>query len=151
MSHRYYLKKLTSNELGYRKGRLSNGQMLYVSKQAASFFPPLSRAVNNDSVLLEFTVDHREHPVWLNIVYHNDLFNREGGTRDEYRIYLSRDMAPDDFFFRPDDIVLMERIAEGRYALTRFRQGNEHYDVLDDLIEKSSMRGRHALVEDLPI
>jgi hypothetical protein len=150
MSFRYYLKKLTSNELGYRKGRLSTGQMLYVSKQAADFFPPLSAEVNNDSVLLEFIVDYRDHPVFLNLVYHNDKYNRQDGTRDEYRIYLNRDIAPDDFFFRPDDIVLMERLGDRRYSLRRYRTGNAHFVALDSIIAESSMRGRHALVDNLP-
>jgi hypothetical protein len=151
MPHRYYLKKLTTNELGYRKGRLTTGQMFYVSKQAIDFFPPLSAEVNNDSVLLEFVVDYRDHPVFLNLVYHNDKYNRQDGTRDEYRIYLSRDIAPDDFFFRPDDIVLMERLVEARYALRRFRSGHADYDVLELLIANAGMRGRHALVDQLPI
>ena len=109
MSYKYYLKKLTSNELGYRKGKLTNGQMFYISKQAADFFPPLSKEVNNDSAMLEFNVEYKEDPIFLNLVYHNDKFNREDGTRDEYRIYLNREIAPDDFFFRPGDIIVIER------------------------------------------
>jgi hypothetical protein len=108
MKYRYYLKKLTSNELGYRNGKLSTGQMFYISKQASEFFPPLSAEINNDSVFLEVDVEYRSEPVYLNMVYHNDKYNKEDGTRDEYRIYLNRDIAPDDFFFRPDDIVLFE-------------------------------------------
>ena len=32
MSYKYYLKKLTGNELGYRSGKLTTGQMFYISK-----------------------------------------------------------------------------------------------------------------------
>lgn len=98
MSYKYYLKKLTSNELGYRKGKLTNGQMFYISKQAVEFFPPLRTEINNDTAVLEFNVEYKKEPIYLNIVYHNDKFNREDGTRDEYRIYLNREIAPDDFF-----------------------------------------------------
>ena len=48
MSYRFYLKKLTTNELGYRKGKLVTGQMFFISKYAAGFFPPLSKEINNE-------------------------------------------------------------------------------------------------------
>jgi hypothetical protein len=145
MKYKYYLKKLTSNELGYRKGKLTNGQMFYISKQATDFFPPLSTEINNDSAVLEFNVEYKEDPVYLNLVYHNDKFNREDGTRDEYRIYLNREIAPDDFFFRPDDIIVIERKDDHKYKLEKFREGNTEYDKLNLLITTSKMKGQHAL------
>ena len=145
MIYKYYLKKLTSNELGYRKGKLTNGQMFYISKQASDFFPPLSTEINNDTAVLEFNVEYKEVPVYLNLVYHNDKFNREDGTRDEYRIYLNREIAPDDFFFRPGDIIVLERKDEYKYVLEKFRKGNVNYDKLDSIITESRIRGQHAL------
>jgi hypothetical protein len=150
MSFKYYLKKLTSNELGYRKGKLSTGQMFYISKQATEFFPPLSMDINNDTVLLEFEVEYRKVPVYLNLVYHNDKHNREEGTRDEYRIYLNRDIAPDDFFFRPGDIIVLERKDEHKYILEKFREG-ENYNYLNQIIINSNMRGNHALADNILI
>ena len=149
MSYKYYLKKLTSNELGYRKGKLTNGQMFYVSKQAVDFFPPLNKEINNDSAMLEFNVEYKEDPIYLNLVYHNDKYNREDGTRDEYRIYLNREIAPDDFFFRPGDIIVIERKDEHKYILEKFREGHEKYVNLDDIITESRMRGQHALSNKL--
>ena len=149
MSYKYYLKKLTSNELGYRKGKLTNGQMFYISKQAADFFPPLSIEINNDTAVLEFNVEYKEDPVYLNLVYHNDKFNREDGTRDEYRIYLNREIAPDDFFFRPRDIIVIERKDEHKYVLEKFREGNKNYDKLHAIITESKMRGQHALTDKI--
>lgn len=149
MSYKYYLKKLTSNELGYRKGKLTNGQMFYISKQALDFFPSLSKEVNNDSAMLEFNVEYKEDPIYLNLVYHNDKFNREDGTRDEYRIYLNREIAPDDFFFRPGDIIIIERKDEHKYILEKLREGNDRYSKLDTIITESKMRGQHALKNKL--
>lgn len=149
MNCRYYLKKLTSNELGYRKGKLTNGQMFYISKQAIAFFPSLSKKVNNDTVVLEFSVEYKEKPIYLNLVYHNDKFNREGGTRDEYRIYLNREIAPDDFFFRPGDIILIERKDENRYILEKIRKGDNKYVNLETIIKASKIRGQHGLVNFL--
>jgi hypothetical protein len=149
MCHKYYLKKLTSNELGYRKGKLSNGQMFYISKQAADFFPKLSTEINNDTAILEINVEYKNDPIFLNLVYHNDKFNREKGTRDEYRIYLNREIAPDDFFFRPDDIIIFERIGENNYILNKYRIGNIKYEKLNILINDSKVRGKHALLLNL--
>lgn len=149
MSYKYYLKKLTSNELGYRKGKLTNGQIFYISKQAVDFFPLLSSEVNNDTAVLEFIVEYKAHPIYLNLVYHNDKYNREEGTRDEYRIYLNREIAPDDYFFRPDDIIVIERRDEYKYVLKKFREGNNKYDKLDAIINGSRMRGQHALTDQL--
>jgi hypothetical protein len=149
MCHKYYLKKLTSNELGYRKGKLSNGQMYYISKQAADFFPKLSTEINNDTAILEINVEYKNDPVFLNLVYHNDKFNREKGTRDEYRIYLNREIAPDDFFFRPDDIIIFERKGENKYILQKYRKGSDLYNNLELLIIKNKMRGQHALLNNL--
>jgi hypothetical protein len=149
MNYKYYLKKLTSNELGYRKGKLANGQMFYISKQAAEFFPPLSTDINNDSVVIELNVEYRSEPVYLNLVYHNDKFNREDGTRDEYRIYLNRDIAPDDFFFRPDDIIVLERLDEYKYYLRKYRDGSPKYNKMKNIIKNSSIRGKHALIKKI--
>jgi hypothetical protein len=149
MSYKYYLKKLTANELGYRNGKLSTGQMFYISKQAADFFPTLSRSINNDSTDLVFEVDYRKDPVYLSLVYHNDKYNREQGTRDEYRIYLNRDIAPDDFFFRPDDIIVMEKIVENRYKLSLYRKENKEYDNLNDIMKKFKLKGKHAMLKKI--
>ena len=124
---------------------MTNGQMFYISKQASDFFPPLSTEINNDTAVLEFNVEYKEVPVYLNLVYHNDKFNREDGTRDEYRIYLNREIAPDDFFFRPGDIIVLERKDEYKYVLEKLRKGNVNYDKLDSIITESRIRGQHAL------
>jgi hypothetical protein len=149
MSYKYYIKKLTANELGYRNGKLATGQMFYISKQATGFFPPLSAEINNDTAVLEFNVEYKEDPVYINLVYHNDKFNREDGTRDEYRIYLNREIAPDDFFFRPDDIIVIERKDEHKYVLEKFREGNKLYGKLKNIIAESNTRGQHALADNL--
>jgi hypothetical protein len=83
------------------------------------------------------------------MVYHNDKYNRIDGTRDEFRIYLNRDVAPDDFFFRPNDIVIFEKISENYYSLKKFREGDFGFESLDELIKTSKLRGAHALLDDL--
>lgn len=149
MAHKYYLKKLTANELGYRKDKLKTGQIFYVSKQAKDFFPTLRSDVNNDNVMIQVAVEYRDSPVYVNFVYHNDKFNREDGTRDEYRIYLNRDIAPNDFFFRPEDIVVFCRVSELSYTMKKYREGDFEYDSFNEKIKGSKLRGFHALLEEL--
>jgi hypothetical protein len=149
MLHKYYLKKLTSNELGYRNDKLKTGQIFYISKQAVDFFPTLRADINNDNVMLQITVDYRESPIYVNLVYHNDKYNREDGTRDEYRIYLNRDMAPNDYFFRPGDIVVFCKISEFNYSLKKYREGDFEFDSFCEKIKTSKLRGFHALLDEL--
>jgi hypothetical protein len=149
MINKYYLKKLTSNELGYRNDKLKTGQIFYISKQAVDFFPPLSPKINNDNVLIQVSVEYRETPIYVNLVFHNDKFNREDGTRDEYRIYLNRDIAPNDYFFRPGDIVVFCRVSESNYTMKKYREGDFEYDSFNDKISNSKLRGSHALLEAL--
>jgi hypothetical protein len=139
-----YLKKLGSQELGYRKGVQTTGGYFYISKQALSFFPELSKEIHNDSVKLEFSVEYRDCPFFLNLVYHNDKFNKSSGTRNEYRIYLTRDVAPDDFFFKPNDIIVIRRLENKKYFLLKWREGSELYDKLDSIISSSKIKGNHA-------
>jgi len=151
MLFNYYLKRLTKNELGYRNNKLVTGQFLYISKEASLFFPTLSQSIHNDHKHIELLVDYKEHPIFVNYIYHNDKFNRPGGTRDEFRIYLNRDVAPDDFFFRPNDIVIFEKISENYYSLKKFREGDFGFESLDEYIKSSKLRGAHALTDDLII
>jgi hypothetical protein len=149
MRNKLYLKKLGAQELGYRKGKQTTGGYFYISKNATSFFPELSKSKLNDTVVLEFKVDYRNEPIFINLVYHNDKFCKLSGSRDEYRIYLNRDIAPDDYFFRPNDIIIFQRIEENKYSLERIREGNDNYNRLNKIIFESQLQGNHALVENL--
>jgi hypothetical protein len=149
INYKYYLKKLTSNELGYRKNRLVTGQMLYLSKQAIDFFPHLEKRIHNDSTRIDINVEYQPNPVKVNLVFHNDKYSRNEGTRDEYRIYLNREIAPDDFFFRPNDIVIFERESINKYKLTLIKLGDSKYVHFDAIIKDNFVRGSHALVNSL--
>ena len=146
---KYYIKKLNSNELGYRNNRLVTGQIFYISKQAVTFFPPLSPKIHNDSRNIEIKVEYRTSPIFVNLIFHNDKYSRPEGTRDEYRIYLNRDIAPDDFFFRPNDIIIFERTDIDKYILTFIKPTHTKYVYFENLIKENFVRGSHALVEHL--
>jgi hypothetical protein len=151
MLFNYYLKRLTKNELGYRNNKLVTGQFLYISKEASPFFPTLSQSIHNDHKYIELLVDYKDHPIFVNYIYHNDKFNRVGGTRDEFRIYLNRDFAPDDFFYKPNDIIIFKKNSENKYQFQKVNQSDKNYDYLNTLIENNHIRGSHALIETLNI
>jgi hypothetical protein len=74
-----YIKKLTPQELGYRKGRLMTGGYFYISKSAVgNFFKELDKYVLNDDLRLDFN-DPLEPDgiIQATYVYHNDKFARE--------------------------------------------------------------------------
>ena len=146
---KFYIKKLTSNELGYRNNRLVTGQIFYISKQAVSFFPSLNPNIHNDSINIQVKVEYHSSPIQVNLVFHNDKYSRSEGTRNEYRIYLNRDIAPDDFFFRPNDIIIFEREATDKYVLSIIKPSDTKYVYFENLIKENFVRGSHALVENL--
>jgi len=94
---KFYLKKLTPQELGYRKGKQTTGAYFYISKSVIDFFPTLGIEVLNDSVIINIQTKFRKEPVEATYVYHNDKFVKNMGTRSEYRIYLNRGVSPNDF------------------------------------------------------
>jgi hypothetical protein len=143
-----YIKKLTPQELGYRKGRLTTGGYFYVSKSAVgSFFETLDKKLHNDSRNLIFNDPlKKNHTIEASYVYHNDLFALDNGTRNEYRIYLNRDLAKHELHFQPDDIVVFERKESDRLTLSHYRPGSEKYEELLNIINTNFVRGNHALL-----
>ena len=150
----FYIKKLGSQELGSPKpdGTVSRGRYIYVTKAYENFFPHLSTTVTNDNVLVPVIPPFSEEKIYTTLVYHNDKFNVEGGTRDEFRLYLNRNLDPDRGYFRVDDIVVFERIETGTpvplYFLYRFNATDSFYNDLAARIEASPIKGGHALAGD---
>lgn len=152
----FYIKKLGSQELGSLKpdGTISRGRYIYISKDCAGFFPYLSKLQNNDTVVIPIIAPFSDAKIYSRFVYHNDKYNIVGGTRDEYRLYLNKDLDTDRRFFQVNDIVVFERIDERidgsvspLYFIHVYNIANEHYYTLDRLVENSGIRGNHALLE----
>jgi hypothetical protein len=158
---KYYIKKLTKNELGISSdGRIARGRFLYISKACEEFFPHLSKLVTNDNVLLQVYPPFSNSKVYTSYVYHNDFYTISNGTRDEYRLYLNQELDPDRNYFKVDDIVVFERLEVLEkateeipktiplYVLYRYQSVDLNYNRLLKLIEASPIKGNHALVED---
>lgn len=148
MKYKKYIKKLTPQELGYRKGRLKTGGYFYVSKTAVgSFFEKLDKNTHNDSRNLTFNDPFKEgHTIKASYVYHNDLYALDNGTRNEYRIYLNRDLAKHELHFQPDDIIVFEWEDDGILTLSHYRVNDENYEELLHAIKINHARGNHALL-----
>jgi hypothetical protein len=145
-----YIKKLTTQELGYRKGRLMTGGYFYISKSAVgSFFKELSKYVLNDFLRLDFN-DPLEpgNIIQASYVYHNDQFAVENGTRNEYRIYHNRAIATHNLHFQPFEIIVFHKIDENQYRLEHFTRIDKEYTNLENIILESKIRGNHALLTE---
>lgn len=143
-----YIKKLTTQELGYRKGRLMTGGYFYISKAAiGTFFKELDKYILNDFLRLDFN-DPLEpgNIIQASYVYHNDKFARENGTRNEYRIYHNRDIATHSLHFQPFEIVVFIREGIDNYKIEHFTPIHEKYKIFEVIIKNSKIRGDHALL-----
>lgn len=146
MKYKKYVKKLTPQELGYRNGRLRNGQYFYISKSAVgSFFERLDKYILNDKRSLTFN-DPLEQgkKIKATYVYHNDKY-ADNGTRDEYRIYLNRNLAKHELHFQPNDIVVFEMLNDSSINLQHYSESSDGYKDLLKEIENSKIRGNHSL------
>lgn len=158
MDNQAYIRKLNSQELGYRRGAPQKaGRYILVSKQALELFPPLSDSVLNDHIMIYLIPPNSDRAVLTNFVYHNSKIAEEKpGGRDEFRIYLNSGNDTGRDFFKPDDIVVFHRelmeVAdeEKSYAYRTYyfpaeRKGSE-YEKLEELLSRGEVRGSHALV-----
>ena len=149
MSFKVYLKKLTTQELGYRKGRLMTGQYFYISKAVIGpFFKELDKYKLNDHLSLIFNDPFEAgKKIHATFVYHNDKFALCNGTRNEYRIYLNREIAKHDLHFQPSDIVAIIKTHDNSLDIRLFRKKDGKYLRLSYFINRSNIRGNHALIE----
>ena len=143
-----YIKKLTPQELGYRKGQLTTGGYFYISKAAVgAFFEKLSDTIHNDSLQLDFNDPFNEGEIInASYIFHNDLYALENGTRNEYRIYLNREISKHELHFRPDDIIVFLK-DENTFSIKHYKKSNKIYETLDEIINGSKTRGNHAVLK----
>ena len=173
---KYYLKRLGQQELGsVRNGRAQRGRYIYISKdnRVLDLFPPLSRTVTNDSSYIPIIplYERLAKKVYCNFTYHNDKFNIDGGTRNEYRIYINNGLEDHNLLFQPNDILIFRAVEASVlqkdiisdnipeyavedskvYFLYRcFERNTVMYKRCSELIEESGIRGNgHAIYEGI--
>jgi 5-methylcytosine-specific restriction protein B len=137
--NKFYLKRLLENELGYRNGTPTTGETFMVSKEAGwHFFPPLGITVKNDhrKLLISSKISGEFHSVTY--TYHNDKFF--GGSRNEFRIYLTSDLLSDFTRLVPNDLVLISMVHESdnKYEMLHIKKGDNEFKFFDDLLGKEN-------------
>ena len=146
---KYYLKKLTANELGYRKGVApSSLYAFFISSKAAEFFPKLSHEILNDYTYINVFVEHLSVNTKLKLVYHNLGYHSVKSNKSEYHLYLNKEAAPSIDTYLPNDIIIFSKQSLGNYLIKLIRSEQKPflYSFLDQLISESSIRGKHAIL-----
>ena len=152
----YYIKKLGFQELGSPKpdGSVSRGRYFLISKKSEDFFPPLSQTELNDTIILPIIPPNSTQKIYCSYVFHNDKYHGSlaKSPRNEYRFYLNSKIDPKRAYFKPDDIVVFNKIEAEQnvafYQMQLFREGDNNYETLDGLISSSKLAGGHALIKD---
>lgn len=155
--YQYYLKKCGFQELGSKNdnGKRQRGAYLLTSKSTLFFFPPLSKTQLNDNTLLPIIPLNSGEKIYCNYVYNNDKYHDSQALnpRDEYRIYLNKTIEAKTGEFVAGDIVVVrkENIMKNSnmqtiYLLDLIKPDDTlYYNKLNEIIEKSPIRGNYAL------
>ncbi|MCK4481617.1 HNH endonuclease [Candidatus Bathyarchaeota archaeon] len=150
-----YARKLYDQELGYRKEEPRKaGRYIFISKRAIPYFPPLSTNIRNDYLFVNLIPPTSDRIVLTKYVYHNDrIVDQKPYGRDEFRLYLNSENDPNGDYFKPDDIVLIDKYTvkdEFVYRIYHFpvEEKSTEYKMIEQLIMKGQIKGgRHALIE----
>lgn len=118
---KYLLKKCGHQELGSMGTSVmpNRGQYLLMAMQSEvlSFFPSLSETRQNDFRLVSFYPIYTNDKVYCRFVYHNDKFH--GSTakhpRNEYRLYLNREIQGGKLLYREGGIVVFRMVEESNF------------------------------------
>jgi predicted restriction endonuclease len=151
-----YAHILNAQELGFRKGEPHKaGRYLYVAKNAAEYFPPLSNRILNDQVIIDVVPPDTNSVALTTFKYHNSKWaeNKDNG-RDEYRMYFNLDNDRNREFYEPGDIILIKPFQsadETIYKLFRFtpKLNGDKYRKLQTLIfQADKSHHSHALFNE---
>lgn len=149
-----YIRKINANEIGIRKGGKSKraGSFLMVSKKCLDFFPYLDPKLIDDKCQITAITPNSKGTLLIEYVYHNKgIHENVRGTRNEYRLYIPREID-EDSYLEPEDLILMKHIKEydGFFCLKLFliknAKSNEYKKILN-LLGKET----HKIVEKVDI
>lgn len=177
---KYLLKRCGHQELGSMGSGLQpqRGQYLLIAMrdEVLSFFPPLSKTQMNDYRLVPFYPLYAKSKVYCRFVYHNDKFH--GSTaihpRNEYRLYLNREVQGGGLKFFEGGIVVLRMVDENDYSkgllldyasiddVSKYRlydrilegcyvEGNKNYGVFSGAITEFESLAASALRESTDV
>ena len=138
----FYVKKLYSNELGWRSGKPNKaGKFLLVSKKAAEYFPPHNLDDIDPSMSLGIIVNDMKHLVNAEYTHDNDPKSKHRGK--DRRIYLNEEIDPDGSYFQPNHYIVFfkyfdESDKEIKFILYRFTPEHKEYEKLEKITQKKN-------------
>ena len=77
MDNKVYLKKLTENELGYRRHEKKADEAFFISQEVKDYFPSLSEQILNDHTSLNLYCLEKEEPILIKLTYHNSKLSEK--------------------------------------------------------------------------
>ena len=107
----FYIKKLYSNELGWRGGKPNKaGKFLFVSKKenVINFFPTHNSDEIDPSMSLGIIVHDMKRLINAEYIYHNNKVSRHQGK--DRRIYLNEEIDPNGSYFQPGHYIVFLNI-----------------------------------------
>ncbi|MFG1481475.1 ATP-binding protein [Halobacteriovorax sp. HFRX-2_2] len=147
-----YVRLVNANEIGIRKAGKSKraGSFLMVSKKCLDFLPELNAKVPDDTIRVQYISPNDQNINLVEYVWHNKALHEERSTRNEYRLYFSRDLDAQNYI-EPQDIVVMKRVKESSFdGLKLFlfkKEKDKEYDLITEIIGSKT----HSLHEKLNI
>lgn len=147
-----YVRRVNANEIGIRKGGKSKraGSFLMVSKRCLNFLPDLNPKIADDTLRIQYISPNGQNMGLVEYVWHNKSLHEENSTRNEHRLYFSRELDGSNYI-EPNDIIVMKKVFENNFdgiKLFLFKKDKDkEYGLISDLIGTST----HSLHEKINI
>lgn len=148
---KYLLKKCGHQELGSmdESMRPQRGQYLLMAMkdEVLSFFPHLSQTQQNDFRLVPICPLYTNDKVYCRFVYHNDRYHGSTAVhpRNEYRLYLNREVQGGELKFFEGGIVIFRRINEEDFEsglyVDYIAPNESRYDACNSLLINNQLEG----------
>lgn len=146
---KYLLKRCGHQELGSMDASMKpqRGQYLLMSLQndVLSFFPPLSTSQKNDFRMVALYPLYCEGKVYCRFVYHNDKFHGSTAVhpRNEYRLYLNREVQGGCTLFHENGIVALRLVDEANFESGLYvdyvAPGSASYATYDAIMKTNAL------------
>lgn len=148
---KYLIKRCGHQELGSMDASMKpqRGQYLLMAMkdEVLSFFPPLSQTQQNDFRLVPIYPVYTSDKVYCRFVYHNDKYHNSTAKhpRNEYRLYLNREVQGGTLKFFEDGLVVIRMVDEANYEDGLFvdyiGQGCSSYQTYAALLNTHKLDG----------
>ena len=147
-----YVRIVNANEIGIRKGGSSKraGSFLMVSKKCLNFLPKHNPAIPDSTLNVQYISPNGQEMGLVDYVWHNKALHEEKSTRNEHRLYFSRELDPQNYI-EPGDIVVMKKVNEQHFNGIKLFLFKEHRDKEYNIVLNIIGNKTHSLYDKLNI